>query len=198
MKKALLILTLSLAIVGCKENNKEAEADTQAIVDTVAYNMEGINQIVPDTVDGGEMLLGRIDRSGLEQDLFKEWYEVSYSDHRMDTIRVDSIKPLLEGISFKIFMGSWCEDSQREVPALFKILDYAGYDSSTVELIAVDHDKITPQQYEDPYSIEYIPSIMLMKDGQEIKRIVEYPVGTLEEDLLRILQGKEYKHYYED
>lgn len=198
MKKAVLFLCFLLAVMACKENNKETEAGTEINVEAVAYDMDGINQIVPDTVDGGEMLLGRIDRSGLEQDLFKEWYETSYSDHRMDTVRVDSIKPLLDGVSFKIFMGSWCEDSQREVPALFKILDYAGYDSSTIELIAVDHDKITPQEYEAPYTIEYIPSIMLMRDGQEIKRIVEYPVGTLEEDLLQILQGKEYKHYYED
>ena len=108
MNKSLLILTLFLAIVACKENNKETEANTEVSVETPAYDMEGINQIVPDTVDGGEMLLGRIDRSGLEQDLFKESYEVSYSAHRMDSVRVDSIKPLLEGVEMtqKTFMST--------------------------------------------------------------------------------------------
>ncbi|PQB03740.1 thioredoxin family protein [Aureitalea marina] len=197
MKKT-LILIIVLAFMACKENKSSSELPVNAEIQTLEYDLQGFNQIVPDTVDGGEMLLGRIDRSALEQDLFKDWYEVSYTDHRMDTVLVDSIKPLLSGVSFKIFMGSWCEDSQREVPALFKILDYADFDTSNIELIAVDHDKITPQDYEADHNIEYIPSIMLMKDGEEIKRIVEYPVGTLEQDLLAILQGKEYKHYYED
>ena len=197
MNKTLLLI-IALACVACKDSKSSTSDTLETQSESFEYDLEGFNQIVPDTVDGGEMLLGRIDRSALQQELFKDWYEASYSDHRMDTVRVDSIKPLLNGISFKIFMGSWCEDSQREVPALFKILDYAGYDTSKIELIAVDHDKVTPQEYELAHSIEYIPSIMLMKEGKEIKRIVEYPVGTLEEDLLVILQGKEYKHYYED
>lgn len=198
MKQSVYLLVVLTLLLACKETKTQSEPSTETEVKMITYDPEGFNQIVPDTVDGGEMLLGRIDRSSLEQELFNEWYQPRYNEHRLDSMRVEQIKPLLAGVTFKVFLGSWCEDSQREVPALFKILDQAGYSTEAVELIAVDHDKIIPQQYMEDYGVEYIPSIIIMKDNSELKRIVEYPVGTLEEDLLTILEGKEYKHYYED
>ena len=37
-------------------------------------------------------------------------------------------------------MGTWCEDSQREVPGMMKILAAAGYSTKQMEIIAVDED----------------------------------------------------------
>ena len=36
-----------------------------------------------------------------------------------------------------LFMGTWCEDSQREVPAMIKILDQAGYSTANMEIVAI-------------------------------------------------------------
>ena len=93
-------------------------------------------------------------------------------------------------------MGTWCEDSQREIPALQKILEAADYKEEQVEMIAMTHDKDTPQGLEEGYEIEYVPSIIFFKDGAEMNRIVEYPQETLEKDMVKILSGKPYKHYY--
>ena len=41
-----------------------------------------------------------------------------------------------------LIMGTWCEDSQREVPGMMKILAAAGY-STANSIIAVDEDKRT-------------------------------------------------------
>ena len=98
--------------------------------------------------------------------------------------------------SEEIGMGTWCEDSQREIPALQKILEAADYKEEQVEMIAMTHDKDTPQGLEEGYEIEYVPSIIFFKDGAEMNRIVEYPQETLEKDMVKILSGKPYKHYY--
>ena len=198
MKFKLYISTLvaALLIVACKQTvEKETTAEESVSID---YREDGLNQMVPETVDGGEMLLGLIDRKELESPRHADWFNNSYSEHRLDSLRVDSITPLLAGVDIKIFMGSWCEDSQREVPALMRILDMSGYDSSTIEMIAIDHDKHTPDQKEEGYDVEYIPTIIFSRDGKELNRIVEYPVNTLEMDMLRILREQPYKHYYED
>ncbi len=155
-----------------------------------------LNQLVPDEEDGGEMFLGKINYSGLQNEPFKEWFELNKAEHILDTLRVDSIRPLLKNVSIKIFMGTWCEDSQREVPALFKVLTAADYNMKYLDMVAVTHAKDTPEGLEKDYELEYVPTIIFYRDGAEINRIVEYPQQTLEMDMLTILSGQPYKHAY--
>jgi hypothetical protein len=65
-------------------------------------------------------------------------------------------------------------------------------------MIAVTHDKDTPQGYETDFNIEYVPTIIFYRNGEVLNRIVEYPQITLEKDMLAILKGEPYKHAYED
>lgn len=184
-----------LLIIACKSNiDKEVSIEENTSENT----SEELNLLVPDEEDGGEMLLGKINREGLEGDLFEDWFAVNYQGHILDTVNVQAIKPLLKDVTLKVFMGSWCEDSQREVPALFKILDATHYNYNHLEMIAVTHDKDTPQGYENDYDIDYVPTIILSKNGEVLNRIVEYAQETLEKDLLAILKGEPYKHAYED
>ena len=63
-------------------------------------------------------------------------------------------------------------------------------------MVAVTHDKDTPNNLEEGYELEYVPTIIFFKDGAEINRIVEYTQESLEKDMLTILSGKPYKHAY--
>jgi hypothetical protein len=45
--------------------------------------------------------------------------------------------------------------------------------------------------------IEYVPTFIFSKNGKEINRIVEFPIFSLEKDMLDILQGKDYKNAYD-
>lgn len=198
-----LMAVLALLLLGCKSNNKETPvqqemAEAEPMIETVTYATDGRNQVVLDTVDDGVMLLGHIDAAAIKAEPFAEWYGTNYEGHPLDSSLVDSIKPLLADVSIKVYMGSWCEDSQREVPALFKILEQTGYGADRLILIAVDHDKQTPDSLQVADAIEYVPTIIFSKDGQELNRVVEYPQQSLEQDILTILQGKPYKHTYAD
>lgn len=190
--KYLIVLLMSLSLIACKDKPQEVGIDLSKNVVTP----EGINTLVPDEVDGGEMLLGEINFDGLQKEPFTEWFELNYNGHSLDTTAIDSLKPLLKKVSIKVFMGTWCEDSQREVPALLKILEAADYKMDYLEMVAVTHDKDTPDGLEADYEIEYVPTIIFYKDGSEINRIVEYPQQTLEQDMLTILKEEPYKHTY--
>ena len=98
----------------------------------------------------------------------------------------------LEEVTFKIFIGSWCSDSQREVPRLYKIYDFLDIDENKLQFIALDNHpdryKQSPQQEEEGWNIEYVPTIIILKNGSEIGRIVESPMVSLEEDIKAILE----------
>ena len=147
--------------------------------------------------DGSEMLLGETNRAGLQMDAFKEWFNPGYSEYNVDSETLASLKPLLKDINITVFMGSWCEDSHRDVPQLYKILDEAKFDESKLKVISVDEDKLTPEGFEKDMDIQNVPTIILYKNNKELGRIVEYPIQTLEKDMLSILSGKEYKHAYD-
>ena len=155
-----------------------------------------LNKQVADTIDGGMMLLGPINAAGLNQEPYALWFEENSKAYTPDMTLIEEIKPLLKPCYVKVFMGSWCEDSQREVPALLKLLDLAEFDSSQLEIIAMTHDKDTPENYEADYQIEFIPTIMFFKDGAELNRIVEYTQETLELDMLKILKQQAYTPAY--
>ena len=200
------LLTLSVfctLILGC--NNSKQGAENKESQDNATLEQSGenadfsewnMNKQVADTIDGGMMLLGPINAQGLNQEPYSSWFEENTKAYTPDMTVVEEIKPLLKSCYIKVFMGTWCEDSQREVPALMKLLNLTEFDQSQLEIIAMTHDKDTPENYEADYEIEFIPTIMFFKDGAELNRIVEYTQETMELDLLKILKQQAYTPAY--
>lgn len=176
MKNSIFILAL-LLFVSCKTK--------QEINKTVPYE---------DTV----ILLGLADETGFAQEPFNTWYNTNYSEYKVDETLVDELKPLSKGIEIKTFMGTWCEDSQRETPNFYKLLDAIEFKEKHHILYAVSREKTTPEQVEKGLNITNVPTFIFYKDGKEINRIVEYPIESLEKDMLTILSGKAYKHAYSE
>lgn len=195
-------MVLSTLFLSCNNPNKgSVESNNQKDTDLEKLSQDNssellMNKQVADTIDGGMMLLGPINAAGLNQEPFALWFEENSKAYTPDMSLIEEIKPLLKPCFVKVFMGSWCEDSQREVPALLKLLDLADFDSSQLEIIAMTHDKDTPENYEADYQIEFIPTIMFFKDGAELNRIVEYTQETLELDILKILKQEAYTPAY--
>jgi thiol-disulfide isomerase/thioredoxin len=200
------LLTLSVfctLILGC--NNSKQGAENKESQDNATLEQSGenadfsewnMNKQVADTIDGGMMLLGPINAQGLNQEPYSLWFEENTKAYTPDMTVIEEIKPLLKSCYIKVFMGTWCEDSQREVPALMKLLNLTEFDQSQLEIIAMTHDKDTPENYEADYEIEFIPTILLFKDGAELNRIVEYTQETMELDLLKILKQQAYTPAY--
>ena len=126
---------------------------------------------------GEKMVVGKISYNKLV-DFSKKWEN---SDQTNLNLKNDSkLKSLFFNIKIKIFMGTWCEDSIREIPYLFNILNSINYNIESVEIICVDENKNTPEGYEKDFEIIKVPTIIFLKKNEEINRIVEFPVETLQ------------------
>ncbi len=194
--KKLSYLLLIFMILSCKQSS-EKKLDTEKITDQNEIKTE-LNLMVPDTIDDNMMLIGVINEEGLMDEEFREWYKENYNNHILDTITINEIKPKLREVTIKVFMGTWCSDSQREVVALYKILKEAEFDISKLEVIALSREKETPDHLEKGFNIEYVPTIIFYKNEIEIGRFVELAQDTLEKDMLAILNETGYKHSYEE
>ncbi len=173
MKKIYLILLLALGllVVDCKNTNpiQENNSDTAKLEDTEKEIQE-------------EILVGTISRTELEKKPYGDWFLETYKDYNIDSTQVKNLDSLLSGVKIKTFMGTWCSDSQREVPAFYKIMDQANANFDKLTLIAVTRDKDTPQGLEDGLNITNVPTFIFTKDDKELGRIVEYPIESLEKD----------------
>lgn len=143
-------------------------------------------------VYGGSILLGAINRAGLEQEGYARWFHDGYEAYSPQQEVVDQLQGTFDDKRFLIFLGTWCADSQREVPHLFKIFDQTGVENSQITMYAVtndpDHYNTTPQGYEDGWNIQYVPTIIVLQDGEELGRVIEASYPSLEENLLEIVQ----------
>ena len=198
MKKLFIILSATL-LVACNSSKEKNKLDKNTSKEMISESRslgtkEKINDTVPyeDTV----MLLGKANRKGFQMDAFKSWFNTGYENYKVDSETLEKLKPLLKDATITVFMGTWCEDSQRETPHFYKILDEANFDESKLTLITVSDEKTTPQGFEEGKNITYVPTFIFYKNDKELGRIVEYPIESLEKDMLAILSGKEYKHAY--
>lgn len=149
---------------------------------------------------GNTILLGIHSQQSLEQAPFATWFSKNYLDYTVDSATARLLKPLVKNKTFQIFLGTWCGDSKREVPRMLKILSYAGVRSSQIQLIMVDNRdsvyKQSPGHEESGKSIHRVPTLLINEKGKEINRIVEYPVVSLEKDLLSMLTSSSYQPHY--
>lgn len=147
------------------------------------------------------MLLGKCTRERLQQNPYGEWFNKNYQDYQVDTFTAKKLKEKLSGEKFIIFMGTWCGDSKREVPRMFKLLDYCGVKADQIQLIMVDSRdsvyKQSPTHEERGLHIHRVPDLLLFEKNNELGRIVESPVVSIEKDLLAIANGEKYTPNYQ-
>ncbi|MDG1996461.1 MAG: thioredoxin family protein [Emcibacteraceae bacterium] len=141
-----------------------------------------------------EMLLGVITSADLQKAPYESWYNKENDDYEVDETSLENLKTLMKGVDVKIIMGTWCHDSKREVPRFYKMLSVSGVSEKQVEMIALDRKKMAPNGEIDNMEITNTPTFIFYKNGQELNRIVEKPVESLEKDLVKVLKKQPYRH----
>jgi len=158
-----------------------------------------VSMEVTDT-KGNTQLLGKASRKRLEQAPFGDWYNKNYDSYVVDSAVAGQLRQELAGKQVMVFMGTWCGDSRREVPRFYKILDYCGIDTGSIQLITVaasaDQYKQSPGHEERGRDIFRVPDFIVLDHGRELGRVVESPVASLEKDLLSIVSGVSYSPKY--
>jgi len=150
-----------------------------------------INQTKIDEKSQMEVMTGIWSREGLKtSDLFNSYYDTEYSTYTPDASVLDNIKIALKGkqVTTKIVMGSWCGDSQEQVPRFLKMLDMINFADTSLTIICVDRAKKSLNGETDALNIQLVPTFIIYTEGKEIGRIVETPKETLEKDFLLIIK----------
>ncbi len=181
---SLYILILAF-ITSCGNINNTAKTDKDSTPVTVQNSGEQ-----------QDMLIGKFTKEDLLKPPYESWFKSEYDNFKPTAEAMETIKTNISDYEIIVFMGTWCGDSQREVPKLLKILDEVGYDLSNLTMVGVSRNKTTPEKLEEGWEINMVPSIIFIKDGKEINRFVEYPRKTIEDDIAKIVSEKGYKHSY--
>ena len=137
-------------------------------------------------------LLGAIQREQLQEGPYNIWFDKQYVGYQSDQDQLQELRQRLTGVTVKLFLGTWCKDSKRQVPRFFSLLDEVGYSSEHVELIAINRSKEVPSQFGSGLNIHHVPTFIIMRGDRELGRIIETPVVSLERDMLTILRGEPY------
>jgi cyclophilin family peptidyl-prolyl cis-trans isomerase/HEAT repeat protein/thiol-disulfide isomerase/thioredoxin len=113
------------------------------------------------------------------------------SEYKPDLSVVEMMKSYVRpGDRVEVFMGTWCDDSQREVPKFLRIADDLKSQYGVelpVRFVAVDKSKQQPAALLTGKSLQKVATFIYYRDGQELGRIEERPQGLFEDDLLTIV-----------
>ncbi len=159
----------------------------------IAFSCSSQEVLHREKYKGQDILVGKGNFRALETAPFVKWFKSNAGAYRPDNQIIRALKNKIQEVDFEIYMGTWCPDSREQVPAFYKILNEAGYNTDKVPIYFL------PRHYDaNPMvkgkNIIRVPTIIVKKDGKEIGRIIEYPMETLEKDLLKIVNGQGYKH----
>lgn len=143
-----------------------------------------------ESAEKGKMLLGHQTKSQFSKEPYSSWYNSEHDGYSIDQKALAELKKAkIKSYQITVVMGTWCEDSHREVPRFFKILEELNHPENKLTIIAVNRKKEAPNGEEGPLNIQRVPTFIIQKYGKEIGRIVESPKsGYLERDLVEILK----------
>ena len=118
----------------------------------------------------------------------KHWYGPNQSSYSPNADAIAGLKKLSDSLQLVVFMGTWCEDSQFIIPEFYMLMDASGFPANRITLIGVDRSKKTLSHLCEALNVINVPTIIVMKDGKEMGRVVEYgTTGLFDKDLAAIL-----------
>jgi len=136
-----------------------------------------------------KILVGTITQYILQNDPSFSWYGINYKGYSPSAQLLNTIEACKDSIQYVVFAGTWCEDSQFIIPRFFSLLEKSGVADNHVSFFAVDRDKKIPGNIASAFKITNVPTIIAMKSGIEIGRVVEYGKnGNWDEDLGRLVK----------
>jgi len=154
---------------------------------------QSINNITIDPDLDTEILIGRVDETGLTQDVFVSNWEDRYLVYIPDKVAAKKIKKFFrknKDLSIIVFFGSWCGDSQEHLPDFVKLAHQTKM--KNVTYFALNRQKNMDDLdfiQLDNYQIEKVPTFIVFQNNKEIGRIIETPKISLEKDILKILES---------
>ncbi|MEP6700633.1 MAG: thioredoxin family protein, partial [Bacteroidota bacterium] len=139
---------------------------------------------------GEKTLKGIISREVLQTDTSFKWYAENLKGYAPNAAAIEVLKKNKDSVQLLTFMGTWCEDSHNIIPKFFALTDAAGFSPDRITLIGVDRQKKTLSHLAEALNITNVPTIIVMKNGKEIGRVIEYgKFGLFDKELGEIINS---------
>ena len=121
---------------------------------------------------------------------FTSWYNGNQTSYKVDTSITNVMANTKDKVQYVVFGGTWCEDTQFILPKFFKLQEQSGLSENNISLYAVDRSKKTLGNITGAFKITNVPTIIVMKDGKEVGRVVEYgKTGKWDTELGQLLKS---------
>lgn len=140
---------------------------------------------------GNKVLKGFLTKQELATDSTFTWFAQNQKGYTPDQNALQLLRANKDSINIVAFGGTWCDDTKYILPKFFVLADAAGLSQDHITLLGVDHSKKTIQHLSEAFGITNVPTIIVMKNGKELGRVVEYGhTGLFDKDLAEILAKK--------
>ncbi len=186
VKKLILLLSIVLFCGSCSHNRITQKTDASNTSQEVSVPKPVKSNVVSKNNQG--MLLGKIEIANLMNELpiFKSKKET----YQPEPDAVSVIKNYDQDVHVIVFLGTWCGDSKRNVPAFIKLLESAQNQHFTAEYWGLDRTKSDELGMTKTYAIKRVPTFIFIENGTEFGRITENPGVSMEDDIAEILENR--------
>ena len=132
------------------------------------------------TADRYRYPLGDISQAQLleRHEIFKRNYDAYEVTAGIDGLPAD--------IKVTILFGTWCHDSEREVPRMLKLLAASGVKEENISLISLDIRKEELEGRAKALDVRFTPTFIFFSGDIELGRIIERPTVSLRDDVVAI------------
>lgn len=138
---------------------------------------------------GTKIIKGFMTRTDL--DTAYTWFKQNQQGYTPEAGALQAFKANKDSINLVVFGGTWCGDTKGLLPKFYSLTDAAGFSNDRITLIGVDRSKKTLHHLTDAFDITRVPTFIVMKNGKEIGRVVEYGTsGMFDKELGEIISGK--------
>lgn len=147
--------------------------------------------VPPARLSGEEesILLGAVTRAEVEQAMPNWVSEAMTAEPDIDA--TERLLEEIEGTEVVVYLGTWCDDTRRELARLWSALDWLGVNEPPqLTYVAVDRSLTEPSNQVAGVDLIRVPTIVVRRGGKESGRIVEESPHGIEIDLLALLTGE--------
>ncbi len=124
---------------------------------------------------------------------WQEWQENAGWDSYVDENYyphpevIDILRKLAneDGYRYMVFAGTWCSDSEEQMPRIFQLFVETGISDEKISLYGVNREKKDISGMAEKHGIQFVPTLIIFYGERELGRIIETPETNWEEDLLR-------------
>lgn len=136
-----------------------------------------------------KIVRGLVNKYLLQNDTAFAWYRQSQSYYKPDTATLNAFERAKGKFDFIVFGGTWCEDTQFVLPKFFKLQEASGITDEAITMYGVNRAKTSLGNITRALNVTLVPTIIVMKDGKEVGRVVEYgKTGKWDKELAELLR----------